>query len=83
MLLRQNNQVMIQKRAFYRFCRPLWPEGNSAPRLSAGAAALPNRFSVQIVQLKFVGAADVQRILAPYAADLPMSPCSLTPCAIC
>lgn len=70
MLLRQNNQVMIREEGIYKILpSALGQKGTLAPRLSAGAAALPNGFSVQIVQLKFVGAADMQRILAPYAAD--------------
>ncbi|HEX4857707.1 MAG TPA: type II secretion system secretin GspD [Usitatibacteraceae bacterium] len=70
MLLRQNNQVMIREEGLYKIMpAALGIKGTLAPQVAGPAAALPAGFSVQIVQLKYAGAADMQRILTPYATD--------------
>jgi general secretion pathway protein D len=70
MLLRQNNQVMIREDGLYKVMpAALGTRGTLAPQLSMGAANLPSGYSVQVLQLKYVGAADMQRLLAPYATD--------------
>lgn len=69
MLLRDNGQVMVREEGIYKI-RPqiVSTRGTLSPQV-AGTAALPNGYSVQMVQLKFVGAKDMQRILEPYAID--------------
>ncbi|MBL8512843.1 MAG: type II secretion system secretin GspD [Betaproteobacteria bacterium] len=70
MLLRQNNQVMVREEGLYKIMPVgLGTKGTLAPQLSSGAANLPPGYSVQVLQLKYVGAADMQRLLAPYASD--------------
>ena len=70
MLLRQNNQVMIREDGLYKIMPVgLGIKGTISPQLSTGAANLPAGYSVQVLQLKYVGATDMQRLLAPYAAD--------------
>ncbi len=69
MLLRQNGQIMVKEDGMYKIVpQALGTRGTLTPQL-AGAAPLPNGFSTQIVQLKFVGAKDMQRILEPYAIE--------------
>ncbi len=74
MLLRQNGQVMIREEGIYKI-QPagLGIRGTTTPQVGVGAAALPAGYSVQIVQLKFVGVTDMKRILEPYAADAASS----------
>ncbi len=69
MLLRDNGQVMVREEGIYKI-RPqtVSTRGTLSPQL-ASTTALPNGYSVQMVQLKFVGAKDMQRILEPYAID--------------
>ena len=69
MLLRDNGQVMVREEGIYKI-RPqtVSTRGTVSPQV-AGTAPLPNGYSVQMVQLKFVGAKDMQRILEPYAID--------------
>lgn len=69
MLLRQNGQIMVKEDGFYKIMpQTLGVRGSSSPQV-AGTTPLPNGFSVQIVQLKFVGAADMKRILEPFAVE--------------
>jgi general secretion pathway protein D len=70
MLLRQNGQVMVREEGLYKIMpATLGTRGTITPQVSAGSAQLPSGYSVQLVQLKYAGAADIQRILAPYATD--------------
>jgi general secretion pathway protein D len=74
MLLRQNGQVMIREEGIYKI-QPtgLGIRGTSTPQVGVNSAALPAGYSVQIVQLKFVGVTDMKRILEPYAVDAATS----------
>jgi general secretion pathway protein D len=68
-LLRDNGQVMVREEGMYRIMpASIGTRGAVTPQL-AGAAPLPNGFSVQYVQLKYVGVKDMQRILEPYAVE--------------
>jgi general secretion pathway protein D len=70
MLLRQNNQIMIREEGIYKIMPAnIGIRGSATPQVVTPANPLPNGFSVQIVQLKFVGANDMKRILEPYVAD--------------
>jgi general secretion pathway protein D len=74
MLLRQNGQVMIREEGIYKI-QPsgLGIRGATTPQVGVNATALPAGYSVQIVQLKFVGVVDMKRILEPYAVDAATS----------
>jgi general secretion pathway protein D len=74
MLLRQNGQVMIREEGIYKI-QPsgLGIRGATTPQFGVNAAALPAGYSVQLVQLKFVGVSDMKRILEPYAVDAATS----------
>jgi general secretion pathway protein D len=74
MLLRQNGHVMIREEGIYKI-QPsaLGIRGTSTPQVGVNSAALPAGYSVQIVQLKFVGVGDMKRILEPYAVDAATS----------
>ncbi|MEP7154189.1 MAG: type II secretion system secretin GspD [Betaproteobacteria bacterium] len=70
MMLRQNGQIMVREEGLYKIMpATLGTRGSVTPQVGTTAAPLPAGFSVQIVQLKFVGALDMQRILAPYVTD--------------
>lgn len=70
MLLRQNGQIMIREEGIYKIMpSSVGIRGSATPQLVTPATSLPNGYSVQIVQLKFVGVADMKRILEPYATD--------------
>lgn len=75
MMLRQNGQVMVREEGIYKILpAALGTRGSVTPQAGlSNAAALPSGFSVQIVQLKYVGAADMLRILTPYATDPAVS----------
>jgi general secretion pathway protein D len=74
MLLRQNGQVMIREEGIYKI-QPagLGIRGATTPQVGVNATTLPAGYSVQIVQLKFVGVVDMKRILEPYAVDAATS----------
>ena len=70
MLLRQNGQVMVKEEGMYKIMpAALGTRGSVSPALGGTTKPLPNGYSVQIIQLKFVGVADMARILAPYQVD--------------
>ena len=70
MLLRQNGQVMVKEEGMYKIMpASLGTRGSVSPALGGTSKPLPNGYSVQIIQLKFVGVADMARILAPYQVD--------------
>ena len=70
MLLRQNGQVMVKEEGMYKIMpASLGIKGSVSPVLGGVSKPLPPGYSVQIVQLKFVGVADMARILLPYQID--------------
>ena len=70
MLLRQNNQVMVKEEGMYKIMpAALGIRGSVTPSLGGVAKPLPAGYSVQIIQLKYVGVADMSRILLPYQID--------------
>lgn len=70
MMLRQNGQIMLREEGLYKIMPAAQgTRGSVTPQVGTSATPLPPGFSVQIVQLKFVGAADMQRILGPYVTD--------------
>ena len=70
MMLRQNGQIMLREEGMYKIMPAAQgTRGSISPQVGTTTTPLPTGFSVQIVQLKFVGAVDMQRILAPYVTD--------------
>ena len=70
MMLRQNGQIMLREEGLYKIMpAAMGTRGSVTPQVGTTAAPLPPGFSVQIVQLKYVGAADMLRILGPYVTD--------------
>ena len=70
MLLRQNGQVMIREEGLYKIMPAnLGIRGTVTPTAGSISTILPVGYSVQIVQPKFTGAKDMQRILEPYAIE--------------
>lgn len=74
MLLRQNGQVMVKEEGLYKIMpASLGTRGTISPQAGTTSAVLPAGYSVQIIQLKYVGAADMLRILTPYATEPTVS----------
>jgi len=70
MLLRQNGQVMVREDGLYKIMpAAMGTRGSVTPQVATTPAQLPNGYSVQIVQLRFAGVRDMQRILEPYAVE--------------
>lgn len=70
MLLRQNGQVMLREEGIYKIQpQAIGIRGATTPQVASGVAALPNGFSTQLIQLKFVGVNDMVRILEPYVTE--------------
>ena len=70
MLLRQNGQVIVKEEGMYKIMpASLGIKGSVSPMLGGSSKPLPPGYSVQIIQLKFVGVADMARILLPYQID--------------
>ena len=70
MLLRQNSLVMVKEEGIYKILpAALGTKGSISPAVGGIAKSLPNGYSVQIIQLKFVGVGDMARILLPYQID--------------
>ncbi|MBC7625270.1 MAG: type II secretion system secretin GspD [Aeromicrobium sp.] len=70
MLLRQNGQIMVREDGIYKIMpAAIGTRGSVSPQVMTTPAQLPNGYSVQIVQLRFAGVRDMQRILEPYAVE--------------
>lgn len=70
MLLRQNGQVMLREEGIYKIQpQAIGIRGAITPQVATGTAQLPNGFSTQLIQLKFVGVNDMARILEPYVTE--------------
>ncbi len=72
-LLRQNGQIMVREDGIYKVMpQAIGVKGSVTPRIATTVAQLPTGFSVQLIQLKFAGVRDMQRLLEPYVTE-PMS----------
>ncbi len=70
MLLRQNGQIMLKEEGMYKIMpQALGIKGSVTPSVGGMTKPLPSGFSVQIVQLKFIGVVDMARLLLPYQID--------------
>ena len=69
-LLRMNGATMIREDNLWKIVpENIAMRGNVTPQLGSSNRALPPGFSVQIVPLKYVGAAEMAKILEPFAKD--------------
>ena len=69
-LLRMNGATMLREDDLWKIVpENLALRGNVTPQLGSSTRALPAGFSVQIVPLKYVGAAEMARLLEPFARD--------------
>ena len=69
-LLRMNGATMVQEGNLWKIVpENIAMRGNVTPQLGSSNRALPAGFSVQIVPLKYVGAAEMAKILEPFAKD--------------
>jgi general secretion pathway protein D len=69
LLLRQNNAAVVLEEGLYKVVPISQVRGSISPQLGGGNAPLPPGFSVIVVPLKFVGAREMEKILAPFAPD--------------
>jgi general secretion pathway protein D len=69
-LLRMNGATMVYEGNLWKIVpQTAALRGNVTPQLGNSSRALPAGFSVQIVPLKYVGAAEMAKILEPFAKD--------------
>ncbi len=70
-VLRMNGAVVVKEAdGVYRVVPfALAGKGNLTPQLSEGTKPLPSGYSIQIVPLKYIGVADMARILEPLAGE--------------
>ena len=69
-LLRMNGATMIYEGKMWKIVpQSAAVRGNVTPQLGNSTRALPAGFSVQIVPLRYVGAAEMAKILEPFAKD--------------
>ena len=69
MLLRQNNAAVVREEGVYKVLPVGAVRGSISPQLGGNNAPIPPGFSVIVVPLKFVGAAEMLKLLEPFAAD--------------
>lgn len=69
-LLRMNGATMVREGNLWKVVpQTAALRGNVTPQLGASTRALPAGFSVQIVPLRYVGAAEMVKLLEPFAKD--------------
>ena len=69
LLLRQNNAAVVLEDGLYKVAPIAQVRGSISPQLGGPARPIPQGFSVVVVPLKFVGAREMEKILAPFAPD--------------
>ena len=70
MLLRQNNAAVVREEGLYKVLPITKVRGSVSPTLGAPyMPVIPPGFSVVVVPLKYVGAKEMERLLAPFASD--------------
>ena len=70
MLLRQNNAAVVKEEGLYKVLPISKVRGSISPTLGhTYMPAIPPGFSVVVVPLRFVGAKEMERLLAPFASD--------------
>jgi general secretion pathway protein D len=74
MLLRQNNAAVVNEEGIYKILPVTAVRGSVSPQLGGSTRPIPAGYSVLVVPLKYVGAAEMQRLLIPVAADNTIIP---------
>jgi general secretion pathway protein D len=74
MLLRQNNAAVVNEEGIYKILPVTLVRGSVSPQLGGSTRPIPAGYSVLVVPLKYVGAAEMQRLLVPVAADNTIIP---------
>ncbi len=74
MLLRQNNAAVVNEEGIYKILPVSAVRGSVSPQLGGSTRPIPAGYSVLVVPLKYVGAAEMQRLLIPVAADNTIIP---------
>jgi general secretion pathway protein D len=70
MLLRQNNAAVVREEGLYKVLPITAVRGSVSPTLgNPYMPAIPPGFSVVVVPLRYVGAKEMERLLAPFAND--------------
>jgi len=69
LLLRQNNAAVVIEEGLYKVVPIAQVRGSVSPQLGGPTTPIPQGFSVVVVPLKFVGAREMEKILAPFAPD--------------
>ncbi|HLX29260.1 MAG TPA: type II secretion system secretin GspD [Casimicrobiaceae bacterium] len=69
-ILRMNGATMVREGTLWKILPQTAAErGNVTPQLGNSTRALPAGYSVQIVPLRYIGAAEMLKILEPFAKD--------------
>jgi general secretion pathway protein D len=74
MLLRQNGAAVVNEEGIYKILPVSAVRGSVSPQLGGNALPIPAGYSVLVVPLRYVGAAEMQRLLIPFAADNTIIP---------
>jgi len=69
MLLRQNNAAVVQEEGIYKILPITAVRGSISPQLGGSSLPIPAGYSVMVIPLKYVGAAEMVKLLEPFAAD--------------
>jgi general secretion pathway protein D len=68
-LLRQNNAAVVREDGLYKIIPVSAVRGSLSPTLGGRFIPIPQGFSVVVVPLQYVGAREMERLLAPFAQD--------------
>ena len=69
MLLRQNNAAVVREEGIYKILPITAVRGSISPQLGGVRDPIPQGFSILVVPLRYVGAAEMQHILEPFAPE--------------
>jgi general secretion pathway protein D len=69
MLLRQNGAAVVREDSVYKILPVALVRGSVSPQLGGTSVPLPQGFGVMVFPLKYVGAAEMQKLLEPFAPD--------------
>ncbi len=69
MLLRQNNATVVREEGIYKILPVGLVRGSISPQLGGSSLPIPPGFSVLVVPLKYVSAAEMQKLLDSFAPD--------------
>jgi general secretion pathway protein D len=69
LLLRQNNAAVVIEEGLHKVLPITQVRGSISPQLGGLSVPIPQGFSVVVVPLRFVGAREMEKVLAPFAPD--------------